>query len=136
MWCDHVGEVTKDAKFNEGQNVWMLQGGNLAGLMLKVFQVCFVLLWSQVHWPVQKAHKIRAWCVGVCEKGGAYLALPNKPFQVVIPQDRSGQLVIWHVFNQRPIPHPSILTTIYILIRIHAALVTGRFLLIMRYEHI
>ena len=72
----------------------MLQGGNLAGLVLKVFQISLVLLWNCVYWPVQKAHKIGGCCINACKKGGSNLALSNEPLQVIIPQRSSGQLVI------------------------------------------
>ena len=72
----------------------MLQGGNLAGLVLKVFKVSLVLLWNRVYWPFQKAHKISGCRISVCKKGGSYLALSNEPLQMIIPQGCSGQLVI------------------------------------------
>src|SRR6266851_1140299 len=102
MWRDQVGQAAKDAIVKEGENIGMLQGSNLAGLILKVFQVDFMIPGRRIHRRVQEAQEIGTGGISAREKGRSDLALPDEPFETIIPQGCASQLIKRYILNHSP----------------------------------
>src|SRR5579872_6915949 len=100
MWRDQVWYATKDAIIQKGEEIGMLQSGNLAGLILKVFQVNRLISCRRLGWPIQEAQQIGRGCISAYQKGRPDLTLSEEAFKPILSYIYPNQFVEWcHLYH-------------------------------------
>ncbi len=78
-----------DSEVQERKDVGVLKSGNLAGLVLKAFEVVVAITCCEVCWADQEAKLVcSCCCIGTSEKDRTHLALSNELFQAIVSKRR------------------------------------------------
>src|SRR6266568_2712227 len=94
----------KAAIVEQGQDVGMLKGGNLAGLALKALQVDLAISGGYAGRSSQDVQKVGCCCIRACKKDRSSPGLSHELFQAIVSHGGPYQLVKGCIFNHLLLP--------------------------------